>query len=85
MSRKTKTEKPDRWTFTSSSDGYSIFLDGKFQRGAIRDPRVPHNQTCAAGTPLRRRPWQHVRADAKNNYTYAKTECDRLNAEARTA
>lgn len=65
---------PERWTFTSDSCGYILYLDGKPQGGAGTLGTATHTEDG------RRRAWQHVRADLKMFHDEAQSICNRRNA-----
>ena len=65
---------PERWTFTSDSCGYMLYLDGKPHGGARSMGTATHTEDG------RRRSWQARQADARDNYETAKRECARRNA-----
>lgn len=60
------------WTFKSSATGYMLYKNGIAQQGA---------GTTAGGYSKRRRPWQHVRADAKMFRESAARQCLNLNKQ----
>lgn len=62
------------WTYTSNATGYMLFKDGIPQFGASTLGTATHT---ADG---KRKAWQNIRADIKENAETAKRRCDDLNA-----
>lgn len=65
---------PERWTFTSNSCGYMLYLDGKPQ-GGVRTLGTATNTSDG-----RRRSRQNRKADMAMFREDAQRECDRRNA-----
>lgn len=63
------TRIPGPWTFTSNSDGYMFYFNGKPMGGA----------GTLARDRIKPRHWRHVRADARANAEYCAAECSRRN------
>jgi hypothetical protein len=64
-----------RWTFTSDSCGYMLFLDGKPQGGAGTRGTASHT------IDGRVRHWKHRRADAAEYHDTAARICRERNAK----
>ena len=69
----TKRNDTERWTFTSDSCGYMLYLDGKPQGGARTLGTATHTSDG------RRRAWQHIRADIKMFHDEAQNICAQRN------
>ena len=63
-----------RWTYTSNSCGYMLYLDGKPQGGAGTLGSRTHTSDG------RRRHWTHIKADIKMHADTARRMCEERNA-----